>query len=68
MVMIKNETADIWKYKTGTLGLWNLSCEHSSAFLTELTWHVLCEGYLTSLLLVHQLTLDLDGLAISMNV
>ena len=29
---------------------------HSDAFLTELTWQVLIEGYLTSLLLVHKLT------------
>ena len=36
---------------------------HSNAYLTELTWQVLIEGYLTSLLLVHQLTLVLDDLA-----
>ena len=29
---------------------------HSDAFLTELSWQVLTEGYLTSILLVHQLT------------
>ena len=29
---------------------------HCHAFLTELTWLVLSEGYLTLLLLVHQLT------------
>ena len=29
---------------------------HSDAYLTELTWQRLIEGYLTSLLLVHQLT------------
>ena len=29
---------------------------HSHVFLTELTWQVLIEGYLTSLLLLQQLT------------
>ena len=38
----------------GTLGLL-----HSYAFLTELTWQVLREGYSTLLLLVHQLTFGL---------
>ena len=32
---------------------------HSDADVTELTWQVLIEGYLTPLLLVHQLTLRL---------
>ena len=35
---------------------------HSDAFLTELTWQVLIEGYLISLLLVHQLAFDLGDL------
>ena len=35
---------------------------HSDAFLTQLTWQVLIEGYFTSLLLVHQLTFGLDDL------
>ena len=30
---------------------WKLFVIHSDAFLTELTWQVLIEGYLTSLLL-----------------
>ena len=29
---------------------------HSDAYLTELTWQMLVEGYLTLLLFVHQLT------------
>ena len=33
---------------------------HSDAYLTELTWQVLIEGYLTSLLLVHQLIFGLS--------
>ena len=32
---------------------------HTDAHLTDLTWQVLIEGYLTSLLLVHQLTFGL---------
>ena len=32
---------------------------NSDAYLTELTWQVLSEGYLTSLLLVHQLIFEL---------
>ena len=32
---------------------------HSDAYLTELTWQVLIDRYLTSLLLVHQLTFRL---------
>ena len=32
---------------------------HSHAFLIELTWQVLIEGYLTSLLFVHQFTFEL---------
>ena len=36
---------------------------HSDAFLTELTWQVLSEGYLTFLLLVQGLTfVDLAGI------
>ena len=31
---------------------------HSDACLVELTWQVLIEGYLTSILLVYQLSLD----------
>ena len=38
---------------------------HSDAFLTELTWQVLIEVYLTSLLFVHQLILDLHDLKIN---
>ena len=29
---------------------------HSDTFLNELTWQVLIEGYLTHILLAHQLT------------
>ena len=36
-----------------------LLCLHSNALPTELTWQVLREGYLTLLLLVHQLTFGL---------
>ena len=36
-----------WGLKMGLLMI------YSDAFLTELTWQVLIEGYLTSLLLVH---------------
>ena len=32
-----------------------LLCVHSHAFLTELIWQVLIEGYLISLSFVHQL-------------
>ena len=39
-----------------TLGLLVI---HSDAYLTEHTYQVLIEGYLTSLLLVHQLTFGL---------
>ena len=35
---------------------------HSDAFLTELTWQLLIEGYLISLLLVHQLAFNLRDL------
>ena len=35
-----------------TLGFWDLFVLHSHAFLTKLTWQVLIEGYLTSLLFV----------------
>ena len=37
---------------------------YSIAFLTELTWQVLIEGYLTSLLFVHQLTFGLGWFVI----
>ena len=39
------------------------SCDLLSCCLTELTWQPLIEGYLTSLLFVPQLVLDLDDLA-----
>ena len=42
-----------------TLGLLDLLCVHSHASLTQLTWQVIIEGYLTSVLLVHQLTFGL---------
>ena len=42
-----------------SIGLWDLLCVHSHALLTELTWRVLIEGYLTLLLLVHQSTFGL---------
>ena len=32
---------------------------HSDAYLTDITWQALIERYLTSLLLVHQLTFGL---------
>ena len=43
----------------GILGCWDLLCVQAHAFLTELTSQVLIEGYLTSLLLVYQLTFGL---------
>ena len=45
--------------KCFTLGVLT-SCTYSP---TELSWQVLIKGYLPRLLFVHQLALDLEGLA-----
>ena len=37
----------------------------SDTFLSELTWQVLIEGYLTSLLFVHQLTFGLRCVSVN---
>ena len=59
----QNKSSKICYFQWGPQDLLLVHLLHSHDFLTELTWQVFRDGYLTLLLLVQQLNLDLDDLA-----